>query len=245
MACGRAGMHGRALTVPACPEPVARACACRLAVTGRTSTALARPSPGAGTPIGAGVGEHARAARASGVRTLAISAVASGPSRAHGRAAARSVAFSTAACASRPALVSVAVRADPAAFGQPGQRVVPRLVGPAPHRLQVLPPQVQAAPQDHGLAAVDVRRRQRREMPVAPVLAQHGGRLPEPAGRRPVLGTGSAAFAAASTRPEKSSSPIARQSRSAAAAASASRPASRLRGLRSRPPAGSAAPPPA
>ena len=40
--------------------------------------------------------------------------------------------------------------------------------------------------------------------------------------------TGSAAFAAASTRPEKSSSPMARHSRSPAAAASASCPASSL-----------------
>src|ERR1035441_4543472 len=39
-----------------------------------------------------------------------------------------------------------AVRADPAAVGQPAERAVPLLVGPAPHRLQVLPRQVQAAP---------------------------------------------------------------------------------------------------
>jgi hypothetical protein len=44
---------------------------------------------------------------------------------------------------------------------------------------------------------------------------------------KPDSGTGSAASAEASTRPEKSSSPVARQSRPAAAPAADSRPASR------------------
>ena len=142
---------------------------------------------GGGHADGAGVGERTLAqACASGVRTCAISAVACGPSRAHGRAAAQSVAFSTAACGFLARAGQLAVRADPAALGQPRKRVVPRLVGPAPHRLQVLPPQVQAAPQGHGLAAVDVRRREGREVPVAPVLAQYGGRLPEPGQTAPL-----------------------------------------------------------
>src|SRR5581483_121975 len=62
---------------------------------------------GAGRPIGLGNGSTLAQIWETGVRAAAISAVTSGPSLAHGRAAAQSVAFSTAACASRPALVSL------------------------------------------------------------------------------------------------------------------------------------------
>ena len=61
-----------------------------------------------------------------------------------------------------------------------GERLVPLFVGPAPHRLHGLTPQVPAAAQGHRLAAVDAGRGQGGEVPVTPVLSQHGGRLPEP-----------------------------------------------------------------
>src|ERR1700759_1952953 len=136
-------------------------------------------TPGRGHADRAGVGEHARAGlRERGQR---------GPDRGRGirgepgprpgRGPVGGVLHRGVRLASRAG--QRAVGAGPAACGQPGRRGVPRLVGPAPHRLEVLPPQVQAAAQHHGLAAVDVRRRQRREVPVAPVLAQYRGRLPE------------------------------------------------------------------
>jgi len=141
--------------------------------------AVTELTAGRGHADGAGVGQHARARpreRGQGGRDPGRG-LRREPGPRPGRGPVGSVLHRRVRLASRAG--QRAVGADPAACGQPGHGAVPRLVGPAPYRLHVLSPQVQAAAQDHGLAAVDVRRRQRREVPVAPVLAQHGRRLPE------------------------------------------------------------------
>ena len=164
---------------------------------------------GVGDDLGAGLGDRDEDPRPGPPRRPGRGGPRAGPRPGRWR-------FPGWRAASRPAGVSVAVRADPAPGGQPGRRRVPLLVGPAPDGLQVLAPHVQAAAQHQHLAAVDVRGGHGREVPVAAVLAQRGGRLPEPPGR--VLSSGSAALAAARTRPAQSASPAARPSRSAAAA---------------------------
>ena len=129
------------------------------------------------------------------------------------------------ACAGEPA-----VRLQQAAAGQPGLRVVPLLVGPAADRLHVLPPQVQPAPQDHGLAPVEVGRGHRGEVTVAAVLAQHGGRLPEP-GHAVRLAAGIRQRGVGRAQHPARAVQVADRApqQAAAAAASASRPASRPR----------------
>ena len=140
---------------------------------------LARPGPlRTGTPTGFSAGSSAEQARAIGRSTSARSA-ANSWSR-HGRAAATSVARSIAARSATPAPVARAVGAEQAASGQPGGGGGPLLVGPAAQRLHDLPRQVDSRPQHVGLAAVDIRGHQRREVSLAPMLAEERGAVPQP-----------------------------------------------------------------
>ena len=77
------------------------------------------------------------------------------------------------------------VLADPAAFGQPGARGVPLLIGPAADGLHEIAGDraVLRAPQHDRLAAVDVGGGQRGEVAIAAMLAQHPRRLPQPGQR--------------------------------------------------------------
>ena len=91
-----------------------------------------------------------------------------------------------------------AVGADPPSLSEAGGCLLPLLVGPAAQRLDLLPRparprprpcalagrgQLDRCPQDKSLAAVKAGRHQGRYVTVTAVLAQHGGRMPEPGQR--------------------------------------------------------------
>jgi hypothetical protein len=80
----------------------------------------------------------------------------------------------------------LAVRPDQPPLRQPRPGSFPLLVGPAADGLEVFAPHVQGAAQDQNLTPVGAGRRQGREVPVAPMLTQDGGRLPQP-GDRPIF----------------------------------------------------------